>query len=135
MKQGTSGGERAQVEAMAGFGISEAEIARVLQITPDKMHSLYAKELKSAATRVNARVAENLFRKAIGDGKESVTAAIFWLKTRAGWKESQRHELSGPEKRPIEIVQPIDTRRLAHALLNVISDSQLEAAAEAEEQD
>jgi len=33
-------------------------------------------------------VAENLYRKATGEGREAVTAAIFWLKTHAGWKET-----------------------------------------------
>jgi hypothetical protein len=43
-----------------------------------------SKELESGAIKANARVAESLFRKATsGDGRESVTAAIFWLKTRA----------------------------------------------------
>ena len=34
------------------------------------------------------KVAENLYRKATGDGREAVTEAIFWLKTRARWKDS-----------------------------------------------
>jgi hypothetical protein len=46
-------------------------------------------------------VAENLFRKATGEGREAVTAAIFWLKARAGWKEVDRHELVGDEHQPI----------------------------------
>jgi hypothetical protein len=29
-----------------------------------------------------------VYRKATGEGRESVTAAIFWLKTRARWKET-----------------------------------------------
>jgi hypothetical protein len=32
-------------------------------------------------------VAANLYRLAIGSGREAVTAAIFWLKARAGWSE------------------------------------------------
>jgi hypothetical protein len=39
-------------------------------------------------------MAENLFDKALGDGSQSVTAAIFWLKTRGGWRESpQTHQV------------------------------------------
>jgi hypothetical protein len=40
-------------------------------------------------------VAESLYRKATGEGREAVTAAIFWLKTRARWKETSIHELEG----------------------------------------
>ena len=32
-------------------------------------------------------VAGNLFRIATSEGAGAVTAAIFWLKTRAGWRE------------------------------------------------
>lgn len=32
--------------------------------------------------------AESLFRKATGDGSQSVTAAIFWLKTWGSWRET-----------------------------------------------
>ena len=46
----------------------------------------------------STRIAESLYRKALGDGAQSVTAAIFWLKTRAHWKETNVHEVSGPVK-------------------------------------
>ena len=48
--------------------------------------------------RASARIAEGLYRKALGDGAQSVTAAIFRLKTRAGWKETSVQELNGPAK-------------------------------------
>jgi hypothetical protein len=40
-------------------------------------------------------VAESLYRIATGTGREAVTAAIFWLKARAQWKEVSTHEHSG----------------------------------------
>jgi hypothetical protein len=43
-------------------------------------------------------VAEFLYRKATTDGAQSVTAAIFWLETRAGWKETSVNEIGGPVK-------------------------------------
>ena len=53
--------------------------------------------------KANAKVAENLYRKATGEGREAVIAAIFWLKTRAGWRETNVHEIGGLNNRPIEI--------------------------------
>ena len=38
------------------------------------------------------------FRKATGEGRESVIAAIFWLKTRARWKETHAQEHVGSRK-------------------------------------
>jgi len=49
--------------------------------------------------KANAKVAENLFRKATGDGREAVIAAIFWMKTRAQWKETSVTELAGPPQK------------------------------------
>ena len=76
-----------KVEAMAGYGLSADDIARVLDIAADELKADYAKELAGGQIKANARVAESLYRKAIGEGRESVIAAIFWLKTRARWKE------------------------------------------------
>lgn len=87
----------AKVEAMAGYGLTPTEIATVLEVDIEVLKSVCAQELKSGHIKANARVAENLFRKATGEGKESVTAAIFWLKTRARWKETAVHELAGIE--------------------------------------
>jgi hypothetical protein len=96
---------RNQVEAMAGYGIPEAEIAKVLEIEPEKLRELYGKVIDGARTKANAKVAESLFRKATGEGRESVTAAIFWLKTRAGWKETSTHELTGADGGALRLEQ------------------------------
>jgi hypothetical protein len=49
-------------------------------------------------------VAESLFRKATTDGAQSVTAAIFWLKTRGGWRESpQSHQVEMGVRRVSEM--------------------------------
>ena len=85
----------ARVEALAGFGISAPDIAIVLDLEPDELHQNYRTELESGAIKANARVAESLFRKATGEGREAVTAAIFWLKTRARWKETSSSENAG----------------------------------------
>src|SRR5439155_10895627 len=107
---------RRQIEAMAGYGVREADIARVVRIDPKTLRKHYRHELDIGHTKANAKVAENLFRKATGEGREAVTAAIFWLKTRAGWTETMAHQVSGPEGGPIETA-PEDIGRLAHALV------------------
>jgi len=86
---------RRQVEAMAGFGIPEADVARVLAIDPKTLRRHYRTELDTGHVRANARVAESLYRKATGEGREAVLAAIFWLKARGGWKEISVHETTG----------------------------------------
>ena len=78
---------RRQVEAMAGYGVPEADIAGVIGIDPKTLRKHYRPELDHGHVKANAKVAENLYRKATGEGREAVIAAIFWLKTRAGWRE------------------------------------------------
>ena len=94
--------QRRQVETLAGYGVPETEIASLIGIDPKTLRRHYRQELDHGHTKANVKVAENLFRKAIGDGRESVTAAIFWLKTRAHWKETSVHEHGGVPGRPIE---------------------------------
>jgi hypothetical protein len=85
---------RRQVEAMAGYGVPEHAIARVLGIDPKTLRRHYRDELDTGQVKATAKVAESLFRKATSEGPQSVTAAIFWLKTRGGWRETpQAHEV------------------------------------------
>jgi hypothetical protein len=89
---------RAQVEAMAAYGAPQEDIARVVGVDAKTLRKHFREELDTGHVKANARVAESLFRKACADGPNAVTAAIFWLKTRAGWKETSvvesvtRHE-------------------------------------------
>ena len=84
---------RRQVEAMAAYGVPEADVATVLGIDPKTLRKHYRQELTTGAIKATTKVAESLYRKALGDGSQSVTAAIFWLKTRAHWKETVVNEV------------------------------------------
>jgi hypothetical protein len=116
---------RRYVESMAGFGIPEADIGDMVGVDPKTLRKHYRLELKHGHTKANARVAENLYRRATGEGREAVTAAIFWLKTRAGWRETLSHEVSGRDGMPIEVVEH-RPRELAKAILAILSRAQLE---------
>ncbi len=85
-----------KVETMAGFGLPATDIAMVLAMDPAELQSVYGRELDTGAIKANLRVAESLYRQASGDGRQAVTAAIFWLKTRARWKETSVHEVTAP---------------------------------------
>jgi len=80
---------------MAGYGVPELSIARVVGIDAKTLRKHYRDELDTGQIKATAKVAESLFRKATGDGSQSVTAAIFWLKTRGGWRETpQNHQVA-----------------------------------------
>lgn len=81
------------VAVMAACGVPQAEIARQLAVQGGRVMDLktlrkaFRRELDDGKRTANSLVARSLFKKATGDGAQSVTAAIFWLKTQAGWKE------------------------------------------------
>lgn len=80
--------QRAQVKAMAAYGVPQFDIANVIGCTPPTLRKYFWNELETAATEANTKVAQTLFRTATeGTGKEAVTACIFWLKCRAGWRD------------------------------------------------
>ena len=93
---------RRQVEAMAGYGVPELDIARVIGIDAKTLRKHYRDELDTGQIKATARVAEFLFHKATTEGPQCVTAAIFWMKTRGGWRETpQDHRLGIYDARDI----------------------------------
>ena len=79
---------------MAAYGVPEADIAKVVGIDPKTLRKHYRDELDTGSIKANSRMAENLYRKAMGDGPQAVSATIFWLKTRARWKETNVTEVA-----------------------------------------
>ena len=92
--------QRKQVEAMAGYGIPQKAIARVMGLADKTLSKYYADELANGSTKATSKVAESLYRNAV-DG--NVSAQIFWMKARAGWSEKTQHEITGKDGGPIEI--------------------------------
>ncbi len=91
--------DRATVKALAAYGVLQSEISKVIGVDDKTLRKHFRDELDTGSTRANAKVAESLFKRATGDGPSSVTAAIFWLKARAGWSEAKAE---APGKKEIE---------------------------------
>lgn len=89
---------------MAGYGIPEDDIALSLDISAPTLRKHYRRELDLGHVKANSAVAQSLYKKALADGASSVTAAIFWLKTRAGWKETVVSEYTGKDGAPLQVV-------------------------------
>jgi hypothetical protein len=92
---------RNRVYILSTVGTRHEDIATVLSISHDTLVKYYKEELDKGRIEANASVAETLFKQA----KEgNTTAMIFWLKSRAKWKESTQHEISGnADGTPIEV--------------------------------
>jgi hypothetical protein len=75
---------RQLVQLHATIGTRQDVIADILGIDGKTLTKYYREELDQATARANAAVGGALFNKA----KSGDTAAmIFWMKTRAGWRE------------------------------------------------
>ena len=84
--------QRQLVQLHATVGTRQDEIAGILGIDPKTLRLHYREELDLAAAKANATIGGALFNKAKnGD----TTAMIFWMKTRANWKETSTVEVSG----------------------------------------
>lgn len=86
--------QRVQVETMAGLGIRHAELC-LLVINPKTerpidektLRTHFRDELDQGPVKSSVNVAQSLYNKALGDGPGSVTAGIWWTKSRMGWHE------------------------------------------------
>lgn len=76
--------QRYSVELMAGIGIKHADIAAALAISPVTLRKYCKAELSVGKTRTITKVADSLVRQALAG---NMTAAIFFLKTQAGWRD------------------------------------------------
>jgi hypothetical protein len=81
-----------QVKRLSALGCRHEDIATRLKISADTLVKYYQDELDEGRIDANAAIAGTLFSQA---KKGNTAAAIFWLKTRARWKETQVNEIQG----------------------------------------
>ena len=85
---------RAEVAALKSFGVPLDEIAAYIGIDRKTLSKYYRAEIDTAQVKADAAVAKFLYGTASGralkDGAtyaDCVRAAMFWAKTRMGWRE------------------------------------------------
>lgn len=105
-------------EIARALGISQATLTRRKQDSDD-----FAEAIKKGRAKANIFVGGKLMEK-IKDG--DTASIIFYLKTRAGWKETNRTELTGANGGAVKVENAIDLSgvslenlKAAKALLNV----------------
>ena len=106
--------QKAQVEALAAY-LSQDQIADYLGIGRTTFQSMIERDpeiserYKRGKAKAVGLVAQGLLQKArAGD----TTSAIFYLKTQAGWRETQKIEHTGADGAPIQ-VESLDVSKLS----------------------
>ena len=75
---------REQVRHLTGIGLRQEHIAKIIDCAPKTLRKRFRDDLNRGAAAAIATVANNLYAAAKGG---NVTAQIFYLKTRARWRE------------------------------------------------
>src|SRR5438105_8324677 len=77
---------RDKVRHLAGVGVSQDDIAKIVGCAPKTLRKRCRDDLDRGVAEANATVSGYLFAAAKAG---NVTAQIFWLKTRAHWREGK----------------------------------------------
>jgi hypothetical protein len=90
--------QRQLTQSMAAYGIPQESIAKVIGVrSPKTLRKHFRRELDLSAIEANTRVAQTAYR--LATSGKSVCATMFWLRCRAGWKETgQGPDQGGPEE-------------------------------------
>ena len=88
------------VKTLAAVGIRHEDIAVKLGISSDSLVRHYKRDLDDGRVDANAAIGKSLYEQAKAG---NTSAMIFWLKTRAGWAETQKVEHSGVDGQPIDL--------------------------------
>jgi len=99
---------------MAALGIQEEKISKIFKVAEKTLRKHCREELDTGEAVANSAVGRFLYDAAtgketyvkedgtigirhIGVSSATVTAAIFWMKTKGHWKETMLHSGNGPE--------------------------------------
>ena len=117
---------REKVRHLAGVGVRQDDIARIIGCAPKTLRKRCRDDLDRGVAEANAMVSGSLFAAAKGG---NVVAQIFWLKTRAHWRESAAHSDVGSGSDAggnpsVVLVLPDNSRdpKMTHALQDAHHD-------------
>jgi hypothetical protein len=93
--------ERRTVRALSGYGVPQEGIAIHIGIDAKTLRKHFRDELDRGSVEATAKVAQTLFH--LATVEKNVACVIFWMKARAGWRETVRQENTGPDGKPVAI--------------------------------
>jgi hypothetical protein len=94
--------QRRQVKLLAAMGNSHESIGKVIGIAPKTLRKHFEQELFRGAIDANTQMARKIYETGMGG---NVSAMIFWMKNRAGWREHGPEGQRGPVAVPDFVVK------------------------------
>ncbi len=96
---------RTMVQGMVGLGLKRVDVAKLMGVSPTTLREHFRKELEVGDALTVYNVGTSLYLAATtahkGHPHGDVAAQMFFLRCRAGWKETSRLEQTGPDGEPI----------------------------------
>ena len=80
---------RHQVELAVGFGLNQAQIAKLMNCDVTTLRKYFRHELHAKNKKLGMSIGSQLYKKAM---KGDTISAIFLAKTKAGFRETVEHE-------------------------------------------
>lgn len=117
------------VSSLVANGLTQEQIAHALRISEPHLRKVYRQELDCGFTDIYAKISHTLVQRAL-DGEKA--CMIFWLKTKAGWRETNRNELTGPNGAAIDL-RTLSTDDLLAAIARAESTEGATSGADAAE--
>jgi len=84
------------IRGLLSHGETPARVAEMVGVSEPTLRKYCADDIESAFSHTYNRIAMNLAQRAMSDSKDAVPAAIFWLKTRARWRETGDEQKTQP---------------------------------------
>jgi hypothetical protein len=113
-----------RVRYLAGVGVRQDDIAKIIGCAPKTLRKRFRDELDRGVAEANATVCGYLFAAAKAG---NISAIIFWLKTRAQWREgpARGDPLSDPDTQATsEVVLVLPDNSRDPELTQVLRDAQ-----------
>lgn len=99
---------RQKVRDLLMAGLTQERVAKHIGVSVPTLEKYYSREIETASETAVAAVAKTAYDMAISG--ESPAMTMFYLKTRGGWRETDRHEITGANGGPIDLRALTDTQ-------------------------
>lgn len=90
------------IQVMTAAGVKKNIIARLLRMSPTRLSQKFSDEMEYGSEILTTRMVNALIQKGL-DG--NVSAIIFYLKSKAGWREIDRNDIPGAEGAAISDIE------------------------------